>query len=70
MQSPSLSPTGTPAKQMVSPKGAAELLGVSTRTIRRYIEQGKFPASYITQRTIRIRVADIEAFRLSREKAA
>ena len=55
-------------KQMVSPKGAAEMLAVSTRTIRRYVKAGKLPASYVSARTIRIRVADIET--LMRENAA
>lgn len=55
-------------KQMVSPKHAAEMLDVCPRTIRRYIKAGRLPATRITSKTIRIRVADIEA--LQRELAA
>lgn len=55
-------------KQMVSPKGAAEMLGVCTRTIRRMIKAKRLPAVYVTPKTIRIRVADIET--LQRENAA
>ena len=55
-------------KQMVSPKEAAARLSVSTRTIRRYIKAGKLPASRITAKTIRIRVADLD--KLATETAA
>lgn len=53
---------------MVSPKTAAAMLEVCPRTIRRWIKAGTLPASYVSERTIRIRVADIEA--LMRERAA
>lgn len=52
----------------VSPKEAGQMLGgLSVTTILRYIRQGKLAASKLTARTIRIRVADIEAFSEARK---
>lgn len=46
----------------VSQYEAAEYAGVTDRTIRRYIAEGKLPASRLAgQRLLRIRIADLEA---------
>jgi excisionase family DNA binding protein len=39
----------------------AEMLGVTTKTIRRYIASGALPAYRVGPRLIRIDVADIQA---------
>ncbi len=53
-------PPGT-AKQMISPKEAAERLDVDRETILRWIRAGKLRASKLTPRLVRIYVADIDA---------
>lgn len=40
---------------------AAEYFGVTTRTIHRYIKDGRLPASRLGPRFIRIKVADLDA---------
>lgn len=45
----------------VSLDEAAEMLSVSTRTIRRRISDGTIPAYKLGKRPIRIRVEDLEA---------
>ena len=45
----------------VSLSEAAEMLGVTTKTIRRYIAARKLPAYRVGPRLIRVDVADIEA---------
>lgn len=40
--------------RMVSPAEAAQHLGVSVKTIRRYIAEGKLPAKRLGSRQIRI----------------
>ncbi|WP_370644364.1 helix-turn-helix domain-containing protein [Nesterenkonia sp. LB17] len=39
----------------------AEMLGVSTRSVRRWIDDGSLPAFRIHGHLLRIKVADIEA---------
>nr|WP_238555696.1 helix-turn-helix domain-containing protein [Gordonia amicalis] len=45
---------------MLSLSQAATLLGVSTRTIRRWIAAGELPAARIGPKLLRIRVEDLE----------
>lgn len=46
----------------LSQEDAAEYAGVTVRTVRRYIAEGKLPASRLAgHRLLRIRVADIDA---------
>ena len=47
-------------RQMISPAEAAQMLRVAPKTIRDWIRDGRLPATKLTRRTIRIRVADIE----------
>jgi excisionase family DNA binding protein len=51
----------TIARLMVSPQEAAEMLSVDRETIFRWVKQGRLPASKLSPRIVRIRVADIEA---------
>jgi excisionase family DNA binding protein len=45
----------------VSPQEAAEMLSVDRDTILRWVKRGRLPASKLSPRIVRIRVADIEA---------
>lgn len=47
--------------QRISIQDAAEVLGVSTRTVRRYIADGSLPAERVHGRLLRVRVTDVEA---------
>lgn len=53
--------TVAPKRLMVSPQEAAEMLSVDRDTIFRWVKQGRLPASKLSPRIVRIRVADIEA---------
>jgi predicted site-specific integrase-resolvase len=46
---------------------AAEALGVSTRTIRRWVSFGLLPVLRVTQRTVFVSPEAIESLRISRE---
>ena len=49
---------------------AAELLGVSEKTVSRYVSSGKLPARYVTGKTgkqLDFEQADLEAFKLESE---
>lgn len=48
-------------EQLVSPRQAADYLGVNPMTVRRFIQQGKIPA-YKIGRNVRIRSSDLESF--------
>lgn len=50
-----------PRKLMVSPKEAAAMVSVDRDTIFKWIKQGKLPATKLSRRIIRIRLADLEA---------
>jgi len=50
----------TTRRYTVSPRQAAEMLGVNRDTILRYIKTGVLRATKINRRTIRIRQADID----------
>ena len=52
--------TSSPRRYTVSPRQAAEMLGVNRDTVLRYIRTGVLHATKINQRTIRIRQADID----------
>ena len=45
----------------ISPYEAAEHIGVSSRTIRRWIAEGRLRAVRFGPRTIRVRLEDLEA---------
>ncbi len=46
--------------QLLSPSQAAELLGLSVRTIRRRIASGQLPAYRSGRKVIRIKTADLD----------
>lgn len=46
--------------QLLSPNQAAELLGLSVRTIRRRIASGQLPAYRSGRKVIRIKTADLD----------
>jgi excisionase family DNA binding protein len=39
---------------------AAERLGMSARTVRRYIKSGRLPASRLSRKTVRIAESDVQ----------
>lgn len=49
-----------------TPKEAADILGVSTATILRRIEDKTLPALKLSRTTIRIEEKDLDAFKASR----
>lgn len=49
------------ARKNLSLKEAAEWYGVSERTLRRRIAEGRLPAYRLGPRTIRVRAEDVEA---------
>lgn len=49
------------ARKNLSLKEAAEWHGVSERTLRRRIAEGRLPAYRVGPRTIRVRAEDVEA---------
>lgn len=52
---------------MISPAEAAEMLSVDRATIFRWIRDGRLPASKLSPRIVRIRVADIDALLRDRQ---
>ena len=53
--------TATPApRRLVSLTQAAEILGVSTKTVRRYIAAGDLDAVRLGRRTIRIKTESLD----------
>jgi excisionase family DNA binding protein len=46
---------------MISPQDAADMLSVDRDTIFRWIKDGRLPATKLSPRVVRIRIADIEA---------
>lgn len=46
---------------MLSVQAAAEHIGVSTRTIRRWIASGDLPARRVGPKLLRINVSDLES---------
>lgn len=51
----------THSPRYLSQEDAAERLGVTTRSIRRWIAEGVIPASRIGNKVVRIRESDLEA---------
>lgn len=51
----------TPARQWMTPQQAADHLGITDRTLRRYIARGQLPAYRMGNRVIRVRLGDVEA---------
>lgn len=47
--------------ERVSLQVAAAILGVSTKTVRRYIADGRLPAERVADRLLRVRRDDVEA---------
>jgi len=50
-----------PHSQFVSLDEAAEYLGVTPRSIRRYIAEGRLPGYRLGKKQIRVRTSDVEA---------
>ncbi len=48
------------SRQLVSLVDAAEILAVSTKTVRRYIAAGELDAVRLGRRTIRVRVDSVD----------
>ncbi len=48
--------------RLLTPDEAAEVVGTTGRTIRRWIRQSRLPAIHLSERTIRIRPDDLETF--------
>lgn len=51
-----------PTRRLVSLTDAADMLAVSTKTVRRYIAAGHLHAVRLGRRTLRIKVDSIERF--------
>lgn len=54
--------TATISRRLVSLADAADVLAVSTRTVRRYIAEGQLEAVRLGRKTLRIKVDSIERF--------
>lgn len=52
--------TATPTRRLVSLPEAADILGLSVKTVRRYIASGDLDAVRLGQRTIRVRVESLD----------
>lgn len=52
--------TAAATRRLVSLAEAAEILAVSTKTVRRYIAAGDLDAVRLGRRTIRVRIASID----------
>lgn len=53
-------PTATATRRLVSLTEAAEMLAVSTKTVRRYIAAGDLDAVRLGRRTIRIKADSLD----------
>lgn len=51
--------TANPTRRLVSIAASAEILGISTKTVRRLIAAGELEAVRVGRRTIRIRTESI-----------
>lgn len=49
-------------EKVVSPRGAAELLGLQPVTILRWIKDGKLPAYRLANGYLRVRTTDLQQF--------
>ena len=49
-------------QKMVSPRGAAELLGLQPVTILRWIKSSKLPAFRLANGYLRVRIVDLQQF--------
>jgi excisionase family DNA binding protein len=58
---PSEGPNAAPDAVWLSSQDAAKRLGVTARTLYRFIDQGDLPA-YRLGRVIRLKLADVDAF--------
>lgn len=52
--------TATPARRLVSLPEAADILGLSVKTVRRYIASGDLDAVRLGRRTIRIKIESLD----------
>lgn len=67
---PSAKPDLQPVERilhMISPKQVAAALGIDKGTVLRLIRKGTLPASKFSSKTIRVRVADVEAYAEARK---
>ena len=62
------SPASTPPRRagLVSSKAAAEFLGISPNTIRKFVAEGKLPAFVIGDKLVKFDPADLDHFLASR----
>lgn len=51
-----------PPPEWIDAKGAAQLLGVGERTVRKLASNGKLPASKVGEKLLRFRRADVVAY--------
>ena len=54
-------PSPAPHSRWVPQPEATEYLGVTDRTLRRYVAEGKLPAYRLGKRLLRFRQADLDA---------
>lgn len=64
-----MSATSTVTPLLTTAETAARL-GLSTHTIRAWAKSGKLPGIYLTERSLRFRVEDVEALIDEHERAA
>ncbi|MCX6470367.1 MAG: helix-turn-helix domain-containing protein [Corynebacteriales bacterium] len=57
-----MTPTSRARQRMLSLQDVAEELGVSVRSVRRWIADGRLPHVRPSARVIRIRAEDLDAF--------
>ncbi len=50
----------TPQSRLISLADASVILGVSRSTVRRMVEQGQLPHTKLAERTLRVRLVDVE----------
>lgn len=54
-------PPNTPRRQLITIAAAADYLGCSTKTVRRYIAAGRLPAYRAGARFVRVDAAEVDA---------
>ena len=59
---PSPAKTAPPGRRLVSSKHAADYLGVSSNTIRKFVAEGKLPAYLIGDKLVKFDPADLDKY--------